>query len=327
MAEDNKRRGPAGHGPGGMGMVPEKAKNFRKSIGDILSYMGRYKFAVIGAMIFAAAGTVFQVLGPKIMGHATTELANGLMRKISGTGGIAFDTIAHILLITLALYVISAVCTFTQGWIMTGVTQKIVYRMRKEISEKINRMPMKYFESRPYGEILSRITNDVDTLGTGLNQSITSIITSVATLIGVIVMMLTISPIMTLIAVTMIPLSAILLSFIIKLSQKYYVTQQSYLGKINGQVEENFAGQMVIKAFNREKKASQTFDQTNDVLYESAWKSQFVSGIMMPVMTFVGNMGYAGVAISGAFLAIKGTIGIGDIQALDRKSTRLNSSH
>lgn len=315
MAEDNKRRGPAGHGPGGMGMVPEKAKNFRKSIGDILSYMGRYKFAVIGAMIFAAAGTVFQVLGPKIMGHATTELANGLMRKISGTGGIAFDTIAHILLITLALYVISAVCTFTQGWIMTGVTQKIVYRMRKEISEKINRMPMKYFESRPYGEILSRITNDVDTLGTGLNQSITSIITSVATLIGVIVMMLTISPIMTLIAVTMIPLSAILLSFIIKLSQKYYVTQQSYLGKINGQVEENFAGQMVIKAFNREKKASQTFDQTNDVLYESAWKSQFVSGIMMPVMTFVGNMGYAGVAISGAFLAIKGTIGIGDIQA------------
>lgn len=310
----NNRRGPK-HGPGAMMGPVEKPKNFRKSFGKLMSYIGRYKIAVIIVMIFATASTIFQVLGPKIMGHATTELAEGLTRKIGGTGGIDFDKILEILLFTLALYVASALFSFVQGWIMTGITQKICYRMRREIAEKINRMPMKYFESRTYGEVLSRITNDVDTLGTGLNQSITQIITSTATIVGVIVMMLSISPLMTLIALVILPVSAGLMTLVIKLSQKYFKSQQDYLGHINGQVEENFAGQLVIKAFSKEREMIKTFDETNDVLFESAWKSQFLSGLMMPLMMFIGNLGYAGVAISGGFLAIKGTIGIGDIQA------------
>ncbi len=268
--------GPGGHG-GPAGMIPgEKPKHFRKSFGDLLRYMGRYRIGVFFVMIFAAASTVFNVMGPKIMGNATTEIAEGLMRKISGTGGIDFGTIAHILLITLSLYIASAVFAFLQGWIMTGITQKICYRMRREIAEKIDRMPMKYFESRTYGEVLSRITNDVDTLGTGLNQSITQIITSVATIIGVIgviVMMLTISPLMTLIALVVIPVSAVLMTLLIRFSQKYFKTQQNYLGHINGQVEENFAGQQVIKAFCKEDDVIETFGRTNDVLYDSAWKS------------------------------------------------------
>ena len=306
---------PRHHGPGA-GMSPgEKPKNFRKSAGDLMRYMGRYKIGVFFVMIFAAAATVFQVIGPKIMGHATTELANGLMRKIAGTGGIDFGAIGRILLFTLGLYLTSAAFNFVQGWIMTGITQKVVYRMRREISEKINRMPMKYFESRPYGEVLSRITNDVDTLGMGLNQSITAIITAVCTIVGVIVMMLTISPLMTLISLVILPLSAGLLTLIVKFSQKYFKVQQSALGRINGQIEESFSGQQVIKAFNREQETVGEFDRTNDVLYESAWKSQFISGIMQPMMMFVGNLGYAGVAISGGFLVIRGTIGVGDIQA------------
>ena len=309
-----RHRGPA-RGPGAAVVPGEKAKNFRKTIADLFVYMGKYRIVVLIVMVFAAVSTIFQVAGPKIMGRATTELANGLMRKISGTGGINFSKIAGILIFTLALYLISAAFNFVQGWLMTGITQKIVYKMRKDIAEKINRMPMKYFEQRPYGEVLSRITNDVDTLGVGLNQSVTMIITSVATIVGVVVMMLTISPLMTLIALIILPVSAFLLSMIIKFSQKYFKDQQKYLGKINGQVEEDFAGQLIIKAFNREDKAVETFEETNDILYKSAWKSQFISGIMQPVMMFVGNMGYAGVAISGGFLAIRGTIGIGDIQA------------
>ena len=306
---------PRHHGPGA-GMAPgEKPKNFRKSAGDLMRYMGRYKIGVFFVMIFAAAATVFQVIGPKIMGRATTELANGLMRKIAGTGGIDFGAIGRILLFTLGLYLTSAAFNFVQGWIMTGITQKVVYRMRREISEKINRMPMKYFESRPYGEVLSRITNDVDTLGMGLNQSITAIITAVCTIVGVIVMMLTISPLMTLISLVILPLSAGLLTLIVKFSQKYFKVQQSALGRINGQIEESFSGQQVIKAFNREQETVGEFDRTNDVLYESAWKSKFISGIMQPMMMFVGNLGYAGVAISGGFLVIRGTIGVGDIQA------------
>lgn len=306
---------PRHHGPGA-GMAPgEKPKNFRKSAGDLMRYMGRYKIGVFFVMIFAAAATVFQVIGPKIMGHATTELANGLMRKIAGTGGIDFGAIGRILLFTLGLYLTSAAFNFVQGWIMTGITQKVVYRMRREISEKINRMPMKYFESRPYGEVLSRITNDVDTLGMGLNQSITAIITAVCTIVGVIVMMLTISPLMTMISLVILPVSAGLLTLIVKFSQKYFKVQQSALGRINGQIEESFSGQQVIKAFNREQETVGEFDRTNDVLYESAWKSQFISGIMQPMMMFVGNLGYAGVAISGGFLVIRGTIGVGDIQA------------
>ena len=310
-----RRRGPGGHGPMGAMMGGEKAKDFKGSFKKLLAYIGRYKFAVLAVMIFAAVSTVFNVLGPKVMGRATTELAEGLMRKIGGTGGIDFDKILQILLITLGLYAASSVFTFVQGFIMSGITQKICYRMRKEISEKINRMPMKYFESRTYGEVLSRITNDVDTLGQGLNQSITQIITSTATLIGVLVMMLSISPLMTLIALVILPISAGLMSVVVKFSQKHFRTQQKYLGNINGQVEETFAGHLVIKAFNKEEETIAVFDETNDVLYESAWKSQFLSGLMHPLMMFVGNMGYAGVAISGGLLAIKGTIGIGDIQA------------
>ncbi len=310
-----RRRGPGGHGPMGAMMGGEKAKDFKGSFQKLLAYIGRYKFAVLVVMLFAAASTVFNVLGPKVMGRATTELAEGLMRKIGGTGGIDFDKILQILLITLGLYAASSVFTFVQGFIMSGITQKICYRMRREISEKINRMPMKYFESRTYGEVLSRITNDVDTLGQGLNQSITQIITSTATLIGVLVMMLSISPLMTLIALVILPISAILMSVVVKYSQKHFRTQQKYLGNINGQVEETFAGHLVIKAFNKEDETITVFDETNDVLYESAWKSQFLSGLMHPLMMFVGNMGYAGVAISGGLLAIKGTIGIGDIQA------------
>ena len=302
------------HGPG-RNQVVEKPKDFRGSFGKLLRYMGRYKAAVFAVMIFAAASTVFNVFGPKIMGHATTELAQGLMRKAQGTGGIDFGKIGRILLWTLGLYLASAVFSLVQGWIMTTVSQKVAYRMRREIAEKIDRMPMKYFESRPYGDVLSRITNDVDTLGTGLNQSITMIITSIATLVGVVVMMLTISPVMTLIAVVVIPVSGVLVAFIVKKSQKYFMRQQESLGMINGQIEEDFSGQLVIKAFNRENVVLSEFGKTNNDLYDSAWKSQFISGVMMPVMNFISYLGYAGVAISGGMLAIRGVIGVGDIQA------------
>ncbi|MDD3239984.1 MAG: ABC transporter ATP-binding protein [Lachnospira sp.] len=307
-----RRRGPMGGGP----MAPgEKAKDFKGSIGKLIKYIGRYKIAVIIVMIFAAVSTVFSVVGPKILGKATTALSEGLMKKIAGTGGMDFGYIAKILLFTLGLYAFSAAFSFIQGWIMTGVTQKICYRLRKEISEKINRMPMKYFESRTYGEVLSRITNDVDTLGMGLNQSITTIITSIATLIGVLVMMLSISPLMTLIALVILPISVGLISVVIKKSQKYFKTQQEYLGHINGQVEETFGGHLVVKSFNKEHDMIAEFDKTNNILYKSAWKSQFLSGMMMPIMQFVGNLGYACVALAGGLLAIKGTITIGDIQA------------
>ena len=310
-----KHGGPMGRGPMGGMVGGEKAKNFKGSFKKLLLYIGKYKFALLAVVVFAAVSTVFSVMGPTVMGRATTELAEGLMRKIQGTGGIDFDRIAQILLLTLALYLASAAFVFIQGWIMTGITQKICYRMRREISEKIQRMPMKYFESRTYGEVLSRITNDVDTLGMGLNQSITQIITSMATIIGVIVMMLSISPLMTLIALVILPVSAVLMSIVIRFSQKYFRSQQKYLGHINGQVEETFSGHLVIKAFNKEEDTIKKFNETNDILYESAWKSQFLSGMMHPIMMVVGNLGYGGVAISGAILAIRGTITIGDIQA------------
>lgn len=308
----NRRRGPMG----GRGMVPgEKAKDFKGSIGKLAVYVGRFKLSVAVVMIFAVCSTVFSVIGPKILGKATTALSEGLMEKIRGTGSIDFSYIGRILLFVLGLYLCSALFTFIQGWIMTGVTQKLCYRLRKEISEKINRMPMKYFESRTYGEVLSRITNDVDTLGQGLNQSITTIITSVTTMAGVLVMMLSISPLMTLIAIIILPISAFLISFVVKKSQKYFKSQQEYLGHINGQVEEVYGGHMVIKAFNREKDTIEEFDRTNEILYESAWKSQFLSGMMHPIMMFVGNLGYAAVSLAGGLLAIRGIITIGDIQA------------
>lgn len=302
-------------GPG-RGMAPgEKAKDFKDSIRKMLRYMGKYKIAVVFVMIIAACSTVFSVAGPKVLGKATTALASGLMAKVAGTGGIDFTYIGKILLFVLGLYLLSSVLSFIQGWIMTGITQKICYRMRKEITEKINRMPMKYFESRTYGEVLSRITNDVDTLGMGLNQSVTQIITSTATIIGVLVMMLSISPLMTLIALVVLPVSGICVSLVVKKSQKHFITQQEYLGHINGQVEESYGGHLVIKAYNKEEEMISRFNQTNDVLYASAWKSQFLSGIMMPIMQFIGNIGYAAVALSGGMLAIRGIITIGDIQA------------
>lgn len=318
--EDNERRfkparrGHMGGGPGGIGAV-EKAKDFKGSIKKILAYIGKYKIAIFVVMIAAAASTIFNVIGPKVLGKATTALSEGLINKIAGTGGIDFTYIGKILIIVLLLYGVSALFSFTQGWIMTSVTQKVCYRLRKEISEKINRMPMKYFESRTYGEVLSRITNDVDTLGQGLNQSITQIITSTSTMIGVLVMMLSISPLMTLIALVILPVSALLVSFVVKKSQKFFKTQQEYLGHINGQVEETYGGHLIIKAYNKENRVVDEFEKTNKVLYDSAWKSQFMSGMMQPIMTFVGNIGYAGVAFLGGFLAIKGVITIGDIQA------------
>lgn len=319
QTSSNFKAGRPHRGPGGGmhgGMAPgEKAKDFKGSFRKLSAYIGRYKIAIFIVMILAACSTVFSVLGPKIMGRATTALSEGLMRKIAGTGGIDFSRIGNILLFTLGLYLTSSVLSFFQGWIMTGITQKVCYRMRKEISEKINRMPMKYFESRTYGEVLSRITNDVDTLGMGLSQSVTMIITSLATLAGTLVMMLSISWIMTLIALVILPVSAVLISLVVKFSQKYFKTQQEYLGHINGQVEETYGGHLVIKAFNKEEETVRSFQETNRVLYESAWKSQFLSGLMHPIMIFVGNLGYAGVAISGGILAIRGTIGIGDIQA------------
>ena len=302
-------------GPGA-GFVPgEKAKNFKGTIKSLFHYIGAYHLALVLVALFAISSTVFNIFGPKILGNATTELSSGLMAQIAGTGSIDFSAIAKILLTALGLYVISALLMFCQSFIMTGITQKICYRMRKEITEKIDRMPMKYFETRTYGEVLSRITNDVDSLGTGLNQSITQLITSVSTIIGVLVMMLTISPIMTLIAIILLPISIGLIGTVIKFSQKYFRAQQEILGDVNGQVEEIYSGHHIVQAFGQEKAVCDTFHETNNALYNSAWKSQFFSGLMHPIMIFVGNLGYVGIALSGALFAARGIISIGDIQA------------
>lgn len=310
MAENRRSRR-----PGGPGAPVEKAKDFKGSMRKLISYMSSYKILLAIVVVFAIGSTVFSIAGPKVLSKAVTELYTGLMNKISGNGGIDFDKIGKILLILLAMYVVSAVFSFIQGWIMTGISQKLAYRLRKEISEKINRMPMKYFESKSVGEVLSRITNDVDTLGMNLNQSITQLITSVTMIIGVLIMMLTISPLMTLIAVVILPISGILIAVVIKHSQKYFKDQQKYLGEINGQVEEVYSGHNIVKAFNREDKALKEFRATNDQLYRSAWKSQFISGMMQPIMMFVGNLGYVAVAVSGSILTVQGAIAIGDIPA------------
>ena len=314
--QDMKHTPQRRRGPMGRGMQPgEKPKNFKASIKKLIQYIAKYKIGIIVVMLFAACSTVFTVVGPKILGKATTTLTEGLMAKIQRTGSIDFGKIGSILLFVLGLYLLSAIFSFVQGWIMTGITQKVCYQLRKEISEKINRMPMKYFESRTYGEVLSRITNDVDTLGQGLNQSITTIITATATMIGVLIMMISISPLMTLIAIVILPISMALISLVTKKSQKFFRNQQEYLVHINGQVEEVYGGHLVIKAFNREKDTIEEFDRTNKILYDSAWKSQFLSGMMQPIMMFVGNLGYASVALTGGLLAIKNIITIGDIQA------------
>lgn len=316
MSENpGRNRGPHGHGPGG-GMMPgEKAKNFSGTIKKLFCYMGAYRYGLMAVAVFAVGSTVFNIIGPKVLSRAITELFNGLMAKLYRTGGINFDKIGRILLMLLGLYAVSALLSLFQGWVMTGVSQKLCFRFRREISEKINRMPMKYFESRTVGEVLSRITNDVDTLGMSLNQSVTTLITSISTLFGVLIMMLSISPLMTLIALIILPISGGLIGVLVKFSQKYFVAQQSYLGKINGQVEEVYSGQNIVKAFNREEEVLREFGETNDILYQSAWKSQFLSGMMQPIMNFIGNLGYVAVAVSGSLLTIKNVIEIGDIQA------------
>ncbi len=311
MAENQKRRSP--HGP--PGRSGEKPKDFKGTIRKLIAYMGRYKIAVLIVMIFAVGSTVFNVIGPKILGNATTELFEGLIAKITGAGSIEFGKIGRILLGLMGIYVLSTVFAFVQGWIMTTVSQKLSYQLREDISKKINRMPLAYFESNTVGDVLSRITNDVDTLGQSLNQSITQLITSVCTLIGVTVMMLSISPLMTLITVIILPVSVVFVLVVVKKSQKHFFAQQKYLGDIDGQIEETFSGHNIVKAFNREEAELAAFRETNGKLFESAWKSQFLSGLMMPIMNFISNLGYVAVAVSGAMLAAKGTITIGDIVA------------
>ncbi|MCM1282446.1 MAG: ABC transporter ATP-binding protein/permease [Muribaculaceae bacterium] len=295
--------------------MAEKPKNFKGSLKKLVKYLGRYWAAIVVVMITAAVSTIFSVFGPKVMGRATTALADGLMKKLAGTGGIDFTYLARVLLFTLGLYLCSALFSFVQGMIMTGITQKTCYRLRGDISRKINRMPMKYFESKTYGEVLSRITNDVDTLGQSISQSITQIITSIATLVGTLVMMLSISGLMTLISLVILPVSVLLISLVIRHSQKYFRQQQEYLGHINGQVEEVYGGHLVVQAYNKEEDTIDSFQKTNQILYDSARKSQFLSGLMQPIMQFVGNLGYVGVAISGGLLAVRRVITIGEIQA------------
>ena len=306
---------PRGRMVGRHGMSTEKAKDFKGTMKKLMGYLTQYKIGLLLVVIFAIGSTIFNIAGPKILGKATTELFHGLISKVSGGSGIDFDKIAKILIGLMCLYVCSALFSFIQGYIMTGVSQKLTYRMRKEISEKIDRLPMGYFDKMTHGEILSRITNDVDTLSQSLNQSATQVITSVATIIGVLVMMLSISPLMTVIAILILPLSMGLIGMIVKRSQRYFKEQQEYLGYVNGQVEEVYGGHNIVKAFNKEDDVIDEFDRDNDRLYRSAWKSQFLSGMMMPIMQFVGNLGYVAVVILGGYLAIKKTIEVGDIQS------------
>ena len=312
MSEQRRRKGPMG----GRGMQPtEKAKDFKGAMAKLFRYMGRYKFRFMLMFVFAVAGTVFNIVGPKILGKATTELYKGLVAKVNGTGGIDFEKIGMILLWTLGLYLASALFSFIQGFVMTGISNDVTYNLRKDISKKINRLPMNYFESRTNGEILSRVTNDVDTLQMSLNQSMTQLITSVTTLIGVFIMMLSINVWMTLAALLILPVSMLIINKVMKHSQKYFQAQQDYLGRVNGQIEENFGGHDVVRVFNKEHDVLTEFERDNGKLYESAWKSQFFSGMMMPIMQFVGNLGYVMVALLGGIFVIKGRIEVGDIQS------------
>ena len=309
------RRGPMGHGPGGRMMPGEKPKNLKGTLAKLIAFMGRFKAAIVVVLVFAVGSTIFNIVGPKVLSTATTELFNGIVAKIDGSGGIDFDAIARILVFTLGLYLLSAACSFVQGWIMSSVSQRTCYQLRGAIADKIDRMPIGYFERTSVGDTLSRITNDVDTLGQSLNQGVTQLITSVTTIVGVLIMMLSINPLMTLITVVILPVSVVLIMVVVKRSQKYFVAQQRTLGKINGIVEETFSGHAIVKAFNREDGTVDRFNETNAKLYGSAWKSQFFSGLMQPIMTFVGNLGYVAVAIAGSFLAVQGIITVGDIQA------------
>ncbi len=316
MSNDNRRgpgRGPMGHG---RGMMPgEKAKDFKGTMKNLMSYLGKYTYAIIAVFIFAIGSVAFSVIGPKVLGKATTEIFNGLIGKISGGDGIDFDKIKIILLTLVALYIVSAILSFIQGFIMSGISQKLAYNLRDELSKKINRLPMSYFDKTTNGEVLSRFTNDIDTLAQSLNQSLTQIITAVTTLVGVFIMMLTISGIMTVAALVIIPIGMFAISMIIKRSQKFFAQQQEFLGNVNGQVEELYGGHLVVQAFNGQGDAIEKFDKTNEKLYQSAWKSQFLSGLMQPLMSFIGNLGYVLISILGGFLVIKNYIEVGDIQS------------
>ena len=316
MSNDNRigpGRGPMGHG---RGMMPgEKAKDFKGTMKKLMSYLGKYTYAIIAVFIFAIGSVAFSVIGPKVLGKATTEIFNGLIGKISGGDGIDFDKIKIILLTLVALYIVSAILSFIQGFIMSGISQKLAYNLRDELSKKINRLPMSYFDKTTNGEVLSRFTNDIDTLAQSLNQSLTQIITAVTTLVGVFIMMLTISGIMTVAALVIIPIGMFAISMIIKRSQKFFAQQQEFLGNVNGQAEELYGGHLVVQAFNGQGDAIEKFDKTNEKLYQSAWKSQFLSGLMQPLMSFIGNLGYVLISILGGFLVIKNYIEVGDIQS------------
>ncbi len=309
-----QRRGPMGHGPGAMG-AGEKAKDFKGTMKTLLSYLGKYRFAIILVVVFAIGSAAFSIIGPKLLGNATTEIFEGLIGKITGQGGIDFGVIGSTLIFLLFLYAVSAIFSFIQGILMTNVSQKVSYQLRKALSEKIHRIPMKYFDGKTHGEVLSRVTNDIDTLSQSLNQSMTQVITSITTVIGVLIMMFSISWLMTLVALLILPLSLFLVAGVVKKSQKYFQAQQEYLGHVNGQVEEVYGGHSIVRAFNREEEVVKEFNQYNNTLYESAWKSQFLSGMMMPIMTFIGNISYVIISILGGYLAVKQTITVGDIQS------------
>ncbi|MDO5516126.1 MAG: ABC transporter ATP-binding protein [Clostridium sp.] len=305
-----------GMGPMGGNRGPVvKAKNFKGTMKTLIGYLSRYKFSIMLVVIFAIGSTVFSIVGPKILGKATTEIYTGIVSKLTGGGGIDFTKIGRILSTLIVIYIISSVLSFIQGYIMTGVSQKLTYELRKEMIEKINRMPMNYFDTRTHGEVLSRITNDIDTLNQSLNQSMTQIITSISTIIGITVMMFSINVIMTIAVLCILPFSFIFIGIVVKSSQKYFKSQQEYLGHVNGQVEEVYGGHNIVKVFNGEKDAVEKFSKDNDILYNSAWKSQFLSGLMQPIMMFIGNLGYVVVAILGGYYAIRGSITVGDIQS------------
>lgn len=309
------QKGPGSRGPMGGMKGTEKAKDFKGTMKKLFNYLKPYRISILIVVIFAIGSSAFSIVGPKILGNATTEIFEGLIRKISGegNGGIDFDYIGKVLAGLLALYIISALFSYVQAFITSGISQKVSYRLRKEISEKINRMPLKYFDKRTHGEVLSRVTNDIDTLSQNLNQTMTQIITSVTTVIGVLIMMISISWQMTIVSLMILPLSMIVIGTIVKKSQTYFKSQQEYLGHVNGQVEEIYGGHNIVKAFNRETEAINEFNNLNEKLYESAWKSQFLSGIMMPMMSFIGNIGYVLVSILGGYFTIKNTIEVGDI--------------
>ena len=308
--------GPMG-GPMGRGQeTTEKPKDFKKTTKKLIdSYLSKYKIGLIIVIIFVIGSTIFTIVGPKILGNATTEIFNGLVSKLSGGSGIDFGKIAQIAIMLLGLYLLSAVFSFVQGFTMTGIAQKLTYRLRNDIAAKINKLPMNYFDKRTNGEVLSIITNDIDTLSMNLNQSITQIVTAICTIIGILIMMFSISWQMTLISLVILPVASIVVRLIVGRSQKYFSRQQEYLGHVNGQVEEIYGGLTVVKAFNAEDKVTNTFDKANDELYHSAWKSQFLSGLMHPIMNFISNIGYVGVAVAGGYLAINGTITVGNIQS------------